>query len=177
MAGRSPLLHDAQWPPQVVLEVNDINATLRFVRVAYRGGSVVLERDMNARPFVPEPFRRSVRVAEGRRGSDNSQIQRDEQVEALLLADLADDDARRPHAQGLLDQPAQLDLAGALEIRSAGTACATTSGSGTLSSKTSSAVTSRSRVGIGAIRKLRSVVLPACVPPATKMFSPLGSVQ
>ena len=42
-------------------------------------------------------------------------VERDQQVEALLLPDLADDDARRAHPQRLLDQPAQLDLAGALE--------------------------------------------------------------
>ena len=42
-------------------------------------------------------------------------VERDEQVEALGLAHLADDDARGPHPQGLLDQPTQRDLAGALE--------------------------------------------------------------
>jgi hypothetical protein len=47
-------------------------------------------------------------------------VQRDEQVQALLLADLADQDAVRPHPQGLLDQAAQLDLAGALQVGLAG---------------------------------------------------------
>ena len=47
-------------------------------------------------------------------------VQRDEQVEALLLPHLADDDPRGPHPQRLLDQPAQRDLAGALEVGLAG---------------------------------------------------------
>ncbi len=42
-------------------------------------------------------------------------VERDEQVEALGLAHLADHDAGRPHPQRLLDQPAQRHLAGALE--------------------------------------------------------------
>jgi len=42
-------------------------------------------------------------------------VERDEQVEALLLEDLAHDDPGGPHPQRLLDQPAQLDLAGAPE--------------------------------------------------------------
>jgi hypothetical protein len=45
--------------------------------------------------------------------------------------------------------------------------------SGTHSSKTSSAVTTRSLVGTAAVRQFSSVVLPACVPPATRMLSPL----
>ena len=40
-----------------------------------------------------------------------------QQVEALLLPHLADDDPVGPHPQRLLDQPAQRDLAGALEVR------------------------------------------------------------
>ena len=43
-------------------------------------------------------------------------VQRDQQVEALLLPDLADDDPGRAHPQRLLDQAAQRDLAGALEV-------------------------------------------------------------
>src|SRR4051812_12339175 len=41
--------------------------------------------------------------------------ERDEEVEALLLADLTHDDPRGAHPQRLLDQPAQLDLASAFE--------------------------------------------------------------
>ena len=52
---------------------------------------------------------------------------------------------------------------------------ATTSGSGTRSSKTSSAVITRSRAGIAAHRQLSSVVLPAWVPPETRMFSPAAT--
>ena len=47
-----------------------------------------------------------------------------------------------------------------------------TSRSGILSSKTSSQVTTRSREGIDAARQFSRVVLPACVPPATRMLSP-----
>lgn len=47
-----------------------------------------------------------------------------------------------------------------------------TSRSGIFSSKTSSHVTTRSRDGIAEARQLRKVVLPAWVPPATRMFSP-----
>ncbi len=42
------------------------------------------------------------------------------QVQALLLAHLADDDPRGPHPQRLLDQPAQRDLTGPLEVGLAG---------------------------------------------------------
>jgi hypothetical protein len=49
---------------------------------------------------------------------------------------------------------------------------ATTSGSGTWSSKTSSQVMTRSRTGMDALRQLSIVVLPACVAPATRMFNP-----
>ena len=52
---------------------------------------------------------------------------------------------------------------------------ATTSGSGTCSSKTSSTVTTRSRAGIEAHRAFKSVVLPAWVPPATRMFRPAAT--
>ena len=52
---------------------------------------------------------------------------------------------------------------------------ATTSGSGTRSSKTSSQVTTRSRAGIAAHRQLSSVVLPAWVPPETRTLSPAAT--
>ena len=44
-------------------------------------------------------------------------VERDQQVEALLLAHLTDDEPVGPHPQGFLDQPAQGDLAGALQVR------------------------------------------------------------
>ncbi len=50
------------------------------------------------------------------------------------------------------------------------------SGSGAFSSKTSSAVITRSRAGTAASKQLRSVVLPACVPPETKTFSPAATL-
>ena len=98
-------------------------------------------------------------------------VQRDQQVEALLLAHLADDDPVGPHPQRLLDEPAQRDLAGALEAGLAGLHRDHV-GQRHRSSKTSSQVTTRSRPGIAAARQLSSVVLPAWVPPATMMLSP-----
>ncbi len=53
---------------------------------------------------------------------------------------------------------------------------ATQSGSGTLTSKTSSHVTTRSRAGIAAVRQLSNVVLPDWVPPATSTLSPAWTV-
>ena len=44
-------------------------------------------------------------------------VEGDEQVEALLLPNLTDDDPRRSHSQGLLDEPAQRHLARAFEAR------------------------------------------------------------
>jgi len=52
----------------------------------------------------------------------------------------------------------------------------TQSGSGTLTSKTSSQVTTRSRAGIAAARQLSIVVFPAWVAPATMTFSPAATV-
>jgi hypothetical protein len=43
-------------------------------------------------------------------------VERDQEIEALFLAHLADGDARRPHAQGLLQQAPQLDLASAFQV-------------------------------------------------------------
>jgi hypothetical protein len=43
-------------------------------------------------------------------------VQRNQQVEALLLPHLADDDPGGPHPQRLLDQAPQRDLTGALEV-------------------------------------------------------------
>ena len=48
----------------------------------------------------------------------------------------------------------------------------TQSGCGNRSSKTSSALTTRSPPGIAAARQFSIVVLPACVPPATRMLRP-----
>jgi hypothetical protein len=42
-------------------------------------------------------------------------VEGEQQVEALLRPDLADNQSRRTHAQGLLHQLAQPDLAGALQ--------------------------------------------------------------
>src|SRR4051812_1190799 len=45
----------------------------------------------------------------------HSTVQRNQQVEALLLTHLPDDDARGTHPQCLLDQAAERDLPGALQ--------------------------------------------------------------
>lgn len=47
-------------------------------------------------------------------------VERNQQVEALLLADLSDQYPVGAHPEGLLDQPAQPDLAGAFEVGLAG---------------------------------------------------------
>jgi len=47
----------------------------------------------------------------------HARVQRQQQVQALGLADLPDDQPVRPHPEGLLHQPAQGDLAGALQAR------------------------------------------------------------
>ena len=99
-------------------------------------------------------------------------VQRDQQVQRLLLTDLADDHAAGPHPQRLLDQPAQPDLAVCPRGWAAGSASPPTSGRFGRSSKTSSQVTTRSRAGIELIRVFSRVVFPAWVPPATMMFSP-----
>src|SRR5699024_9186657 len=44
-----------------------------------------------------------------------ARIQRHEEVEALGLTDLADDDASRSHAQGLFDQGPEGDLTGLVQ--------------------------------------------------------------
>ena len=54
------LLHDVPWKPRVGFELNRVNTMLRFARVAYRDGTVVLEHDMYSRPFVPEHLRAAV---------------------------------------------------------------------------------------------------------------------
>ena len=73
-----------------------------------------------------------------------------QQVEALLLPHLADDEPRRAHPQRLLDQPAQRDLAGALEARLPALHRDHVAAAASFSSKTSSQVTTRSRGGIAA---------------------------
>src|SRR5690606_22839894 len=57
------------------------------------------------------------RVGVDRAHAGNARVQGDEQVEALGLAALADDDAVRAHAQRLLDQAPQRDLPRPLEAR------------------------------------------------------------
>lgn len=68
----------------------------------------------------------SVRIAWSAR-TGRAGRQRRGQVEALLLAQLADDDPVGAHRQRLLDEPAQRDLDGALEADPPG-ALFTTSG-------------------------------------------------
>jgi hypothetical protein len=69
-------------------------------------------------------------------------VERQQQVERLRVSHLADDQAVRPHAQRLLDEPPQGDLAGALETRLPALQ-RDRSGASTASSNVSSTVTIR----------------------------------
>ena len=79
--------------------------------------------DERRRHVLPREQRKSAELGHGLAGGVGVQggharlpaVQRDEQVESLLLAHLADDETVRAHAQRLLDQPTQPHLAGALE--------------------------------------------------------------
>ena len=56
-------------------------------------------------------------VGVDRRRAGHPGVQREQQIERLGVAHLADDEPVGPHAQRLLDETAQRDLAGALETR------------------------------------------------------------
>ena len=62
-----------------------------------------------------ERLARGVRV--DRRRAGHAGVEREQQVERLGVAHLADDEPIGPHAQRLLHEPAERDLAGALEAR------------------------------------------------------------
>lgn len=96
----------------------------------------------------------------------------DEQIEALGLTYLADDDPVRAHAQCFLDESPQRDLAGPLEARLAALHRDGKSRHASLSSKTSSHTITRSFAGIEPPRAFTMVVLPAWVDPDTRMLSP-----
>jgi hypothetical protein len=64
------------------------------------------------------PFGETITLDEaGHVHHEHAAVQRDEQVEALLLPDLADDDAFGSHPECLLDEASESHLAGALEVR------------------------------------------------------------
>ena len=84
---------------------------------------------------------------------------------------LPDDDPVGAHAQRLLDQAAQLDLTGALEVGLPGLHRHDV-GQRDLELEDLLTLTTRSRPGTATARQLSMVVLPACVPPATRTFRP-----
>ena len=92
-------------------------------------------------------------------------------VDGLTGADLADDDAVGPHAQGVAHEVADAHLALALGARPGGPRAARRGGPGSRSSAASSMVTTRSASGISAASALSSVVLPAPAPPHTTTFA------
>ena len=94
-----------------------------------------------------------------------------EHVEGLAGTALADDDAVGPHAEGVLDEVADGDLALALDVRRAGPPCASTWSWWSWSSLASSTVTMRSSAGMNDDSTLSVVVLPVPVPPETMMLS------
>ena len=74
----------------------------------------VLAGEQRQRAELDDRLAGGVRVQRAHAGQPA--VEGDEQVEALLLPDLADDDPVRAHAQRLLDQAPQLELTRALEI-------------------------------------------------------------
>ena len=99
-------------------------------------------------------------------------VEGQQQVEALLGPDLADDDPARPHPQALADQVAQVDLAGALEPGLPGLQRHPVGVREPELEDLLRADTTRSPPGIAAARQFSMVVLPAWVPPATRMLRP-----
>jgi hypothetical protein len=81
-------------------------------------GADVLAGEQRQGAHLHQGLARAVGVERAHPGQ--SSVEREEQVEALLGADLADDDPRRPHPQRLLHEVAQRDPAGALEPGLAG---------------------------------------------------------
>ena len=75
----------------------------------------VLAGQQRQRARLDQRLARGVGVQAGHAGQPG--VEREQQVEALLGAHLADDQPRRPHPQALLDQAAQPYLAGALQPR------------------------------------------------------------
>ena len=91
-------------------------------------------------------------------------------VEGRRVADLADDDAVGPHAQGVADQVADRDLSLALDVRGPRLQ-AQDVGWLSWSSAASSIVMMRSSSGMKEDMTLSVVVLPEPVPPLIRMFS------
>ena len=116
------------------------------------------------------------RVGVDRAHARQAGVQRDQQVEALLLADLADDEPLRPHPQRLLDEPAQAEPRRCPRGWPGGSASTTTSGKRQPDLEDLLAGDhSLARPGSRPPRQLSSVVFPACVPPATMMLRPAAT--
>src|SRR4029453_12322079 len=73
-------------------------------------------------PTAPPPVTAALASSHDQRSSCETRIQGQQQVQAFLNSDLADDHARRAHPQRLLDQVAEPDLPGPLQTRPAGSA-------------------------------------------------------
>jgi hypothetical protein len=54
------LLRDVSWTPRVGHTLNDVNQTIRYGRVVFHAGHVLLEYRVFCRPFVPEVLRHAV---------------------------------------------------------------------------------------------------------------------
>ena len=84
-------------------------------RRSHELGIDVAPGEQGQRAELRECLARRVRVDGG--GPWNAGVQRQEEVQRLGVAHLAHDEAVGPHAQRLLDEPAQRHLAGAFEAR------------------------------------------------------------
>lgn len=54
------VLKDVRWTPRVGHTLNEVNLSIRYGRVVFHGGHVLLEYRMFARPFVPELLRHAL---------------------------------------------------------------------------------------------------------------------
>lgn len=50
------VLYDVRWTPRVGHTLNEVNKSIRYGRVVFHAGHVLLEYRMFCRPFVPEPM-------------------------------------------------------------------------------------------------------------------------
>ena len=113
-AGRLDDLDHAAPARRIPLAVRDEVDGCRD-RGQHEAGVDVASGQQRQRRELGERLARGVRV--DRRRSRYAGVQGEEQVERLGVAHLADDEPVGPHAQRFLHEPAQRDLAGALEAR------------------------------------------------------------
>jgi len=82
------LLHEVPWRPRVGFELNLANRHLRFARLEFHDGLVVLEHTMYARPFVPEHLRAALPGMTGL--IDGLDVKLQTVIGGKLMSDMAD---------------------------------------------------------------------------------------